>query len=441
MKLRNRPAKHMHDNEKKRQIVKRCGRIKNKTLNLRTDLKSNFKIVQTMNNTLINRTMASTIKEYFKYLPVITLTGPRQSGKTTLCRNLFEDLPYANLEDLATLEEAQMDPKAFLAKYPQGAIIDEAQNFPTLFSYLQVVVDDDRIRGNERRYVVTGSNNFALMHHITQSMAGRTAIMSLLPLSTEEITAAYPNATTSELILCGGYPAIWRGGMDGRQILLSSYYSTYVERDVRSLINIKDLYAFQKFIRLAAGRIGQEFNTSALSVEVGVSVPTIKSWIGVLSASYIIYMLQPYYANIGKRLTKTPKLYFYDTGLASFLLGINTVEQLDTHPLRGSLFENMVINDMLKNGTNRGRPESLFFYRDKSQREVDVLRLRPDDTIEVYEIKAGMTFHAEYFKNLRYLQSVMGDRIKRTVVVYDGDQENPQPVDGYCNFRHLRLEP
>ncbi len=393
------------------------------------------------NNALINRVMASTIKESFKYLPVITLTGPRQSGKTTLCRSLFADLPYANLEDLATLEELQMDPKAFLARYPQGAIIDEAQNYPEIFSYLQVLVDDDRISGKDRRYIVTGSNNFALMQHVTQSMAGRTAVMSLLPLSIEEIIAAYPEKTTSELILCGGYPAIWKGGMAGRQILLSSYYSTYVERDVRSLINIKDLYAFQKFIRLAAGRIGQEFNTSALSVEVGVSVPTIKSWLGVLSASYIIYMLQPYYANIGKRLTKTPKLYFYDTGLASFLLGINTVEQLDTHPLRGSLFENMVINDMLKNGTNQGRSENLFFYRDKSQREVDVLRLRQDDTIEAYEIKAGMTFHTEYFKNLRYLQSVMCDRIKRTAVIYDGDQENPQSIDGYCNFRHLHLEP
>lgn len=333
-----------------------------------------------------------------------------------------------------------MDSKAFLAKFPQGAIIDEAQNFPKIFSYLQVLVDDDRIKGKDRRFIVTGSNNFPLMQHVTQSMAGRTAVMSLLPLSAEEILTIYPDATTSQLILCGGYPAIWRGGMEGRQILLSSYYSTYVERDVRSLINIKDLYAFQKFIRLAAGRIGQEFNTSALSVEVGVSVPTIKSWLGVLSASYVVYLLQPYYANIGKRLTKTPKLYFYDTGLACFLLGINTVEQLDTHPLRGSLFENMVVNDMFKNGTNQGRSENLFFYRDKSQREVDILRLRQDDTLEAYEIKAGMTFHTEYFKNLHYLQSIIGERMKRTAVIYDGDQENQQLIDGYCNFRNLQLE-
>ena len=282
--------------------------------------------------------MASYINELFLYLPVITLTGPRQSGKTTLCRKVFTNLPYANLEDVATLAEARIDPKAFLAKYPQGAIIDEAQNFPEIFSYLQVAVDDDRMTGNKRRFIVTGSNNFALMQRITQSMAGRTAVMLLLPLSTEEILAVYPNAGTSELLLCGGYPAIWSGGLGGRQILLSNYYTTYIERDVRSLINLKDLQAFQMFIRLAAGRIGQEFNASALSMEVGVSVPTIKNWLSVLSASYVVYLLQPFYANISKRLTKTPKLYFYDTGLASFLLGINTVEQMDVHPLRGSLF-------------------------------------------------------------------------------------------------------
>lgn len=384
--------------------------------------------------------MASSIEGLFRFLPVITLTGPRQSGKTTLCRKIFSSLPYANLEDAATLAEVHLDPKAFLAKYPQGVIIDEAQNFPEIFSYLQVAVDEDRMTGGERRFIVTGSNNFSLMQRITQSMAGRTAVMSLLPLSTEEILAAYPHAKTSEMLLCGGYPAIWSNGPEGRQILLSNYYTTYIERDVRSLVNLKDLQAFQMFIRLAAGRIGQEFNASSLSMEVGVSVPTIKSWLSVLSASYVVYLLQPYYANIGKRLIKTPKLYFYDTGLASFLLGINTVEQMDVHPLRGSLFENMVVNDMLKHGANKGRPESLFFYRDKSQREVDVVRLLPDNTLEAYEIKAGMTFNADYFKHLRYLQSLLGERLGRTTVVYDGTQENRQAIDGYCNFRHLHLE-
>jgi predicted AAA+ superfamily ATPase len=408
---------------------------------LSPNLKWNFKFVQMVNNSLINRAMALTMGNIFRYLPVITLTGPRQSGKTTLCRKVFASLPYANLEDASTLAEARKDPKAFLAKYPQGVIMDEAQNFPEIFSYLQVAVDEDRMSGNERRFIVTGSNNFSLMQRITQSMAGRTAVMSLLPLSTEEIMSAYPDAKTSEMLLCGGYPAIWSGGLDGRQILLSNYYTTYIERDVRSLVNVKDLQAFQMFIRLAAGRIGQEFNASALSIEVGVSVPTIKNWLSVLSASYVVYLLQPYYANIGKRLAKTPKLYFYDTGLASFLLGINTVDQMEVHPLRGNLFENMVLNDMLKHGANLGRQETLFFYRDKSQREVDILRLMPEGTLEAYEVKAGMTFSVDYFKHLHYLQSLLGERLKRTAVVYDGNQENPQTIDGYCNFRHLRLEP
>lgn len=389
---------------------------------------------------LINRTMASSIESLFKYLPVITLTGPRQSGKTTLCRTVFSNLPYTNLEDASTLAEVRMDPKAFLAKYPEGVIIDEAQNFTEIFSYLQVTVDEDRINGNERKFIVTGSNNFSLMQHTTQSMAGRTAVMSLLPLSTEEILSSRPDVGTSEMLLRGGYPAIWSVGLEGRQILLSNYYTTYIERDVRSLVNLKDLQAFQMFIRLAAGLIGQEFNASALSVEVGVSVPTIKNWLSVLSTSYMVYMLQPYHANLGKRLTKTPKLYFYDTGLASYLLGINTVEQLDVHPQRGSLFENMVVNDILKHGANLGYQESLFFYRDKSQREVDVLRLLQEGSLEAYEIKAGMTFNTDYFKHLHYLQSLLGNQLKRTSVIYDGEQESQQPIDGYCNFRHLQLE-
>lgn len=388
---------------------------------------------------LIKREMAASLGDIFKYLPVITLTGPRQSGKTTLCRRLFASLPYANLEDAATLTELRDDPKAFLAKYTDGVMIDEAQNYPEIFSHLQVMVDEDRISGRKRRFVVTGSNNFSLMEKTTQSMAGRTAVMLLLPLSTKEIMSHSPGASTSEMILRGGYPAIWTNDLHGRRILMGNYYTTYIERDVRSLINVKDLGAFQTFIRLAAGRIGQEFNASALSVEVGVSVPTIKQWLSVLTTSYVVYLLHPYYANIGKRLTKTPKLYFYDTGLASFLLGINTVEQMDTHPLRGNLFENMVINDAVKSGTNKGMERMLYYYRDKSQREVDLLDVLPDSRVNAYEIKAGKTYNADYFKNLRYLRGLVGSRMKKSTVVYDGDQESPKDIDGYCNFRNLEL--
>ena len=392
-----------------------------------------------MNNRLINRTLEKAIKEIYNYFPVITMTGPRQSGKTTLCRMAFPNMPYVNLEDLSTLAEVQADPKGFLVKYPNGLIIDEAQNYPEIFSFLQVFVDEALFNSKRNlHYVVTGSNNFALLEKVTQSMAGRTSLITLLPLSTKELTADRGNIETSNLILYGGYPAVWMAKPQARRMLLSNYYSTYIERDIRKLINIKDLRAFQTFIRLCATRIGQEFNASNLAVETGVSVNTIRNWVSILSASYIVYLLHPYYTNIGKRLTKTPKIYFYDTGLASFLLGIQTIEQLDTHPLRGSLFENLVVNDFFKFGSNKGEEEQLFFYRDKSQREVDILRLA-SGKIEAYEIKSCKTYSHDLFKNLDYLKGILKNNLTKTMVVYDGDQENFTNDNGFCNFKNLNI--
>ena len=385
---------------------------------------------------LINRSLEASIKDVFRYLPVITLTGPRQSGKTTLCRELFPELPYANLEDSATMDEVRTDPKAFLGKYPTGVIVDEAQNYPEIFSYLQLLVDEDRFRGrNDRHFIVTGSNNFSLMETVTQSMAGRTHVANLLPLSTREILDAYPDATTSQLILRGGYPAVWTTDDSARTTLLRSYYTTYVERDVRRLINVRDLHAFQTFVRLAAGRVGQEFNASSISIEIGVAVNTIRAWLSILEASYIVYLLHPYYAKISKRLTKTPKLYFYDTGLAAFLLGVTTTEQLDVHPLRGNLFENMVVGNFLKHAAYHSPDDQLFFYRDKSQREVDVLRVLADLHVEAYEVKSAQTFQPAFFATLDYLRDLLPDRITRTCVIYDGDQQNPQLFNGFVNFR------
>ena len=387
---------------------------------------------------LINRTIASAITNAMRYLPVVTLIGPRQSGKTTLCRRLFDTLPYVNFEDVATLTEVKTDPKAFLGKFPQGLIIDEAQRFPEIFSYLQVAVDEDRLKGGDvRRFVVTGSSNFALLQEVTQSMAGRTAIETLLPLSVRELTEHGIAATTSQLILRGGYPSLWTADEDGRQVLLSSYYSTYVERDLHQLINVKDLQVFQTFVRLCAGRVGTEFNASSLSVEVGVSVPTIKSWLSVLEASYIVFQLHPYFSSVGKRLVKTPKLYFYDTGLASWLMGINTVEQLDVHPLRGALFENLVVCEMMKRSLNAGDQPRLFFYRDRRQHEVDLLEEQADGTVHAYEIKSGATYRQDFFTQLSYLRSVLGEKLTLSQVLYDGDAENPQKTDGILNFRHL----
>ena len=394
-----------------------------------------------MNKQLIDRTLALSISDAFHALPVVTLTGPRQSGKTTLCRELFPDLPYVSLEDADILAEVQADPKAFFNRHPKGVIIDEAHHFPNVFSYIQVIVDEDRFQGtNQHHYIVTGSSNFSMMERITQSMAGRTAVYSLLPLSTAEIMSRQSEASTSKMLLYGGFPAVWMADNETlRHQLLSNYYTTYIERDVRTLINVKDLQAFQTFIRLCASRVGQEFNASAVSNEVGVSVPTIKHWLSILEASYVVYLLHPYYTNIGKRLTKTPKLYFYDTGIATFLLGISTEQQMDLHPLRGPLFENMVINDMIKLDLNRGNNmQQLFFYRDKSQREVDVLRILPPNLVEAYEIKSAQTWNSDFFANLNYLRPLLKERMLKTMVVYDGSQENTEAENGIVNFRHLQ---
>ena len=391
-----------------------------------------------MNNQLISRELLDSINNAFRYFSVLTLTGPRQSGKTTLCRKLFADLPYYNFEDIATLSAFQQDPKSFLTKHDEGMIIDESQRFPDIFSYLQVIVDEQNFTGErKRKYIVTGSSNFSLMQKSTQSMAGRTAVMTLLPLSTQEIDTMYPESKTDTRILRGGYPAIWKTDDEGRNFLLSNYYTTYVERDLRSMINIKDLTQFNTFIRLCAGRIGSECNASALSVEVGVSVPTIQSWLSILEASYIIYRLHPYHANIGKRLTKTPKLYFHDTGLAAWLMGIRSEEQLSVHPLRGNLFENMVINDFQKYYFNRAERADLFFYRDKGQHEVDLLQMNADGKIHTYEIKASMTYRNDFFDGLHYIQNLLKDNFISGSLLYDGVQESIQQCDSYCNYRNF----
>ena len=406
----------------------------------RADLKLNFKFYTDLSNLLIDRDLLGTINNIFRYFSVLTLTGPRQSGKTTLCRKLFASLPYYNLEDVATLDAIKSDPKAFLLRDAQGMILDEAQRFPEIFSYLQVLTDEQRMNGDVRsKYVVTGSANFSLLRNATQSMAGRTAVLTLLPLSNQEINNAFATADTNTRIFKGGYPAVWKVDDAGRNLLLGNYYTTYIERDLRSMINIKDLSQFHTFIRLCAGRIGSECNTSALAVETGVSVPTIQSWLSILEASYVVYRLQPYFANIGKRLTKTPKMYFYDTGLASWLMGIKSVEQLSFHPLRGALFENMVVNDFMKSALNKGERPELYFYRDARQHEVDLLHVDSLGRMNAYEIKSGQTFRSDYFSGLHYLEEVMGDKLNHTCVIYDGELEQQKQKEAYCNFKNITI--
>ena len=319
-------------------------------------------------------------------------------------------------------------------------ILDEAQRFPEIFSYLQVLTDEQRMNGDvQSKYVVTGSANFSLLRNATQSMAGRTAVLTLLPLSNQEINNAFATADTNTRIFKGGYPAVWKVDDAGRNLLFGNYYTTYIERDLRSMINIKDLSQFHTFIRLCAGRIGSECNTSALAVETGVSVPTIQSWLSILEASYVVYRLQPYFANIGKRLTKTPKMYFYDTGLASWLMGIKNVEQLSIHPLRGALFENMVVNDFMKGALNKGERPELYFYRDARQHEVDLLHVDSLGRMNAYEIKSGQTFRSDYFNGLHYLEGVMGDKLNHTCVIYDGELEQQKQKEAYCNYKNITI--
>lgn len=373
----------------------------------------------------------------FTTFPVVTLTGPRQSGKTTVCRKLFPEMPYLNLERITTINQLKADPERFISNYTNGAIIDEAQNYPEIFSLVQVIVDDDIFKGRtDRHFILTGSSNLALLSKVTQSLAGRTSVLSLLPLSISELNEEQRNLPSDELIFKGGYPTIWANAKDPTTIY-SSYYDTYVERDLRQIMNIKDLSAFDRFVRLCAGRIGTEYNATALSNEVDVSRQTIDSWMSVLQTSYIVHLLPPYYENIRKRLVKSPKIYFYDTGLASFLLGIENAKQISTSPFRGQLFENMVVNEMIKMHTNTGKDAHLFFYRDQSQHEVDILSQHAQ-MLELYEIKSGMSFNGTYYKGIKYLKNLFKDRIVRSSVIYDGSTDIDRDDEGLYNFRRLR---
>ena len=325
----------------------------------------------------------------------VAVTGPRQSGKTTLVRKVFNNKPYANLENPDIRKFAMEDPRGFLSNYPNGAVLDEVQRVPELFSYLQQILDDQVTHG---LFILTGSNNFLLQDSISQSLAGRVGYLFLLPLSIAEIKNREEN--NNQLIFKGGYPALYNENTDTVKFY-ANYIRTYIERDVRMLKNITDLYAFERFLRLCAGRIGQLLNMSSLAVEVGVDVKTISSWIGVLETSFIVFRLQPYHKNFNKRIVKMPKLYFYDTGLAIALMGVENVSQLALHPFRGSLFENLVIVDFLKRRYNQGKSNNLFFWRDNTGNEIDLLIKQGNQRIPV-EIKSGHTVSGDFFKGIRF---------------------------------------
>ncbi len=344
---------------------------------------------------ILPRTAEIYLQQAASQYPVVTVTGPRQSGKTTLCRKVFAEKHYISLENLDTRQYAIEDPRGFLAALPDGAILDEIQQAPALLSYIQTIVDAD---GRHGLFILTGSQQFEVSHAISQSLAGRTALFKLLPFSLEELGAYQNDFSTDQLLLTGFYPRIWKDDLDPSQAL-AAYLETYVERDVRRLINIKDLTLFQRFLTLCAGRTGQLLNFSNLAADTGVSHQTARNWLTLLEASYIVFRLPPYSVNIGKRLIKSPKLYFYDVGLAAHLLGLENTLHVSRDPLRGNLFENMVVMESLKYRLHRGKRANLHFYRDSNGNEVDLLISSGPDLYPL-EIKAGMTINKDYFKGL-----------------------------------------
>ena len=388
-----------------------------------------------MNKQIINRALESEIKRLKSYFSVIVLTGPRQSGKTTLSKMLFADFHYVDVMRVTDRHIIESSPEVFLRQYADGLIIDEAQHYPELFPYIKIVADELP----NSNFILTGSNNFLLMEKITESLAGRAATLALLPLSLHELGDEEAKLPTDTLLFNGGYPAVWAKDIPAAD-MIRQYYNSYIERDVRQLVNVKDLSRFQVFIRLCAGRIGTEFNSQALSNEVGVSYHTINHWLSVLEASYLVFRLQPFYQNIGKRLVKTPKIYFYDTAVVCFLLGIETPEQLPTHPLRGAIFENYVVLEFLKNRYNAGKTNNLFFYKDKSQREIDILQ-QFGSQYNAYEVKSSTTFHSEFSSNLNYLKKIFRDTLVKRQVIYDGNSDLDTSENGVVNFRKISFSP
>jgi len=383
---------------------------------------------------MVNRQLTDKAKQLLSKFPIVAVTGPRQSGKTTFSQAICPDYTYVNLEIPDERQFAREDPKGFLNTYRDGVIIDEVQYVPELFSYLQAVTDQRKMNGE---YLLTGSQNFLLSHHIAQSLAGRVALLTLLPFSFAELnTSVYKPNNWMEYLYNGGYPRIYE-----QQIapfdFYPNYLQTYIERDVRQLLNVHDLATFQKFIQLLAGRIGQLLNQNNLANELGLSNKTIESWISVLEASFIVFRLQPYYKNFNKRLIKTPKLYFYDTGLAAYLLGMRKASDISIHFAQGALFENLVINEFLKDGFNRGERLQCYFWRDTLQREVDLIIDRGLER-NAYEIKMSQTIHPDFFKTLHYYKEL--DPQSTSNLVYGGNtdqQRSGVAVYGFENGKYL----
>lgn len=365
---------------------------------------------------MISRIAEKIIKKLVRSFKAVAITGPRQSGKTTLVKTVFNSKSYVSLENPDSRKFALNDPRGFLSNYPKGAIIDEVQRVPELFSYLQEVLDNSTKKG---LFILTGSNNFLLQQSISQTLAGRIGYFYLLPFSLREIeTAKIAPPTDEDLILKGFYPPVYDQKIASSDWCVN-YIKTYIEKDVRQVKNITDLIVFERFLSLLAGRCGQELNMSALSVEAGVDVKTIQSWIGILESSFIIYLLKPHFKNFNKTIVKRPKVYFYDTAIVCSLLGITSKVHLQSHPLRGALFESMVITEFIKQQTNAGLSNNIYYWRDKTGHEIDVV-IDYAGKLTPIEIKSGKTVHTEFFKNLDYWNKLSG--VKKSIVLYAGKE-------------------
>lgn len=365
----------------------------------------------------LNRNIIHQFKVLKKQYPILAVTGPRQSGKTTLLKSFFSDYKYVTLENPDMRRYALNDTKGFLAEYDNKVIFDEVQRVPELFSYLQTIVDEKKIMG---QFILSGSQNFQLLNNISQSLAGRVALLKLLPFDFKELQSGklLPK-DYYKLMYTGFYPAIYDRGISPTTYY-SNYVQTYIERDVLELTHIKDLKLFRNFLLLCAGRAGQLLNLNNIANECGISQPTARAWLSILESSYIVYLLQPYYQNLSKRVVKSPKLFFYDTGLLCYLIGIRNPDKISTHPFKGALFENMIIGEYIKRNHHFGLAKDYWFWRDSQGHEVDLLSIE-EDGWDAFEIKASKTINTDFFKELDYFGKLAGDKLKQKYLVYADD--------------------
>jgi len=375
--------------------------------------------------------METVIKEASQYFSVISVTGPRQSGKSTLLKHLFPQFHKYSLKDVNVREFAEKDPVSFLRQHPEGMFIDEVQKVPQLLEYIQGIVDDRP----ECRFLLTGSSNFELLQGLSESLPGRSGVYELLPMTFQESASTSEGKTLDTFLYDGLFPAICANKNKAR-LFYPSYVKTYLERDVRDLLKIKDQMQFMRFIKLCAARIGSLFNASELAAELGVDSKTITHWLSVLQASYLVTLLPPYFENISKRLVKSPKLYFNDPGLACYLLDIESPRQLERDKMRGAIFENFVVMEIVKHRYNQGLLNGVYFYRDSNQNEVDIL-LKEEGAVTAIEVKSSMTYHSSFEKHLIKLPEWITTPVSKRLIVYTGDFENTIGDIKLINYRHI----